>query len=64
MVGVPFLEEIVPSDAGKCKIDPFSAVLRRRDLASRQQILADYPQLEPDDFLGVYAYAAESTRTS
>ena len=27
--------------------------------ASQQQILADYPQLEPDDFLGVYAYAAE-----
>jgi uncharacterized protein (DUF433 family) len=27
--------------------------------ASPQQILADYPQLEPDDFLAVYAYAAE-----
>ena len=27
--------------------------------ASQQQILADYPQLEPDDFLTVYAYAAE-----
>jgi len=27
--------------------------------ASEQQILADYPQLEPDDFLAVYAYAAE-----
>lgn len=26
--------------------------------ASEQQILADYPQLEPDDFLAVYAYAA------
>jgi uncharacterized protein (DUF433 family) len=26
---------------------------------SQQQILADYPQLEPDDFLAVYAYAAE-----
>jgi uncharacterized protein (DUF433 family) len=26
--------------------------------ASQQQILADYPQLEPDDFLEVYAYAA------
>ena len=26
--------------------------------ASQQQILADYPQLEPDDFLAVYAYAA------
>jgi uncharacterized protein (DUF433 family) len=26
---------------------------------SPQQILADYPQLEPDDFLAVYAYAAE-----
>jgi uncharacterized protein (DUF433 family) len=27
--------------------------------ASQQQILADYPQLEPDDFLAVYAYVAE-----
>ena len=27
--------------------------------ASQQQILADYPQLEPDDFLAVYACAAE-----
>jgi uncharacterized protein (DUF433 family) len=27
--------------------------------ASQEQILADYPQLEPDDFLAVYAYAAE-----
>jgi len=27
--------------------------------ASQQQILADDPQLEPDDFLAVYAYAAE-----
>jgi uncharacterized protein (DUF433 family) len=27
--------------------------------ASQQHILADYPQLEPDDFLAVYAYAAE-----
>jgi uncharacterized protein (DUF433 family) len=27
--------------------------------ASQQQILADYPQLQPDDFLAVYAYAAE-----
>jgi uncharacterized protein (DUF433 family) len=27
--------------------------------ASQQQILADYPQLEPGDFLAVYAYAAE-----
>ena len=26
---------------------------------SQQQILVDYPQLEPDDFLAVYAYAAE-----
>ena len=26
---------------------------------SQKQILADYPQLEPDDFLAVYAYAAE-----
>jgi uncharacterized protein (DUF433 family) len=27
--------------------------------ASQAQILADYPQLQPDDFLAVYAYAAE-----
>ena len=27
--------------------------------ASRPQILEDYPQLEPDDFLAVYGYAAE-----
>jgi uncharacterized protein (DUF433 family) len=27
--------------------------------ASQAQILADYPQLEPEDFLAVYAYAAE-----
>jgi uncharacterized protein (DUF433 family) len=27
--------------------------------ASHQQILADYPQLKPEDFLAVYAYAAE-----
>ncbi len=27
--------------------------------ASQQQILADYPQLEPEDFLAVYAYAAD-----
>jgi uncharacterized protein (DUF433 family) len=27
--------------------------------ASPQQILADYPQLEPEDFLAVYAYAAQ-----
>ena len=26
--------------------------------ASQEQILTDYPQLEPDDFLAVYAYAA------
>ncbi len=26
--------------------------------ASQAQILADYPQLEPEDFLAVYAYAA------
>jgi uncharacterized protein (DUF433 family) len=32
--------------------------------ASQQQILADYPQLEPDDFLAVYAYAAELTARS
>jgi len=27
--------------------------------ASQEQILADYPQLKPEDFLAVYAYAAE-----
>ena len=27
--------------------------------ASQQQLMADYPQLEPEDFLAVYAYAAE-----
>ena len=27
--------------------------------SSQQQILADYPQLEPEDFLAVYTYAAE-----
>ena len=27
--------------------------------ASQEQILEDYPQLEPEDFLAVYAYAAE-----
>jgi uncharacterized protein (DUF433 family) len=27
--------------------------------ASQGQILADYPQLEPEDFQAVYAYAAE-----
>jgi len=27
--------------------------------ASQAQILTDYPQLEPHDFLAVYAYAAE-----
>lgn len=27
--------------------------------ASQQQILADYPQLEAEDFLAVYSYAAE-----
>ena len=27
--------------------------------ASSEQILADYPQLEPDDLLAVYAYAAQ-----
>ena len=32
--------------------------------ASQQQILADYPQLEPDDLLAVYAYAAELTAGS
>jgi uncharacterized protein (DUF433 family) len=32
--------------------------------ASPQQILADYPQLEPEDFLAVYAYAAELTAAS
>jgi uncharacterized protein (DUF433 family) len=29
--------------------------------ASQEQILADYPQLEAEDFLAVYAYAAELT---
>jgi uncharacterized protein (DUF433 family) len=27
--------------------------------SSQQQILADYPQLVPEDFLAVYSYAAE-----
>lgn len=27
--------------------------------SSQEQILGDYPQLERDDFLAVYAYAAE-----
>jgi len=27
--------------------------------ASQQEILTDYPQLEPDDFRAIYAYAAE-----
>src|SRR5216683_450155 len=27
--------------------------------ASPERILADYPQLEPEDFLAVYAYAAK-----
>lgn len=27
--------------------------------ASQQQILADYPQLEPEDFRAVYAFAAD-----
>jgi uncharacterized protein (DUF433 family) len=30
--------------------------------ASQQQILVDYPQLEPDDFLAVCAYAGELAR--
>jgi uncharacterized protein (DUF433 family) len=29
--------------------------------ASQEQILSDYPQLETEDFLAVYAYAAELT---
>lgn len=29
--------------------------------ASQSQILADYPQLQPEDFLAVYAYAADLT---
>ncbi len=29
--------------------------------ASRDEILADFPQLEAEDFLAVYAYAAELT---
>jgi uncharacterized protein (DUF433 family) len=32
--------------------------------ASQEQILADYPQLEPEDFLAVYAYAAQLTAGS
>ncbi len=34
--------------------------------ASQEQILADYPQLECEDFLAVYAYASElaAERTS
>jgi uncharacterized protein (DUF433 family) len=32
--------------------------------ASQQQILADYPQLEPEDFLAVYAHAAELAASS
>jgi uncharacterized protein (DUF433 family) len=32
--------------------------------ASQQQILADYPQLEPDDLLAVYAYAAKLAERS
>jgi uncharacterized protein (DUF433 family) len=31
--------------------------------ASQGQILADYPQLQPEDFLAVYAYAAELAGT-
>jgi uncharacterized protein (DUF433 family) len=27
--------------------------------ATQEQILADYPQLEVEDFLAIYAYAAE-----
>ena len=27
--------------------------------ATQQEILADYPQLEAEDFLAIYAYAAE-----
>ena len=27
--------------------------------ASQEQIMSDYPQLESEDFLAVYAYAAE-----
>jgi uncharacterized protein (DUF433 family) len=29
--------------------------------ATAEQIMADYPQLEPEDFRAVYAYAAELT---
>jgi uncharacterized protein (DUF433 family) len=31
--------------------------------ASQDEILADYPQLQPEDFLAVYAYAAELAGT-
>ncbi len=32
--------------------------------APQEQIVADYPQLEPDDFLTVYGYAAELSSLS
>jgi uncharacterized protein (DUF433 family) len=32
--------------------------------SSPQQILAEYPQLEPDDFLAVYAYSAKLAAAS
>jgi len=38
---------------------PFRRFWSGYRVASQQQILEDYPQLEPDDFLAVYAYAAE-----
>jgi uncharacterized protein (DUF433 family) len=32
--------------------------------ATQQQILGDHPQLEPDDFSAVYAYAADLAAAS
>jgi uncharacterized protein (DUF433 family) len=32
--------------------------------ASQMQVLSDYPQLEPDDFLAVYAFAADLAGTA
>jgi uncharacterized protein (DUF433 family) len=31
--------------------------------ATQEQIISDYPQLEPEDFLAVFAYAAELVST-
>ena len=32
--------------------------------ATQEQILADYPQLEPEDFRAIYAWAAEMAASS